>query len=98
MHLSTCHESRDIATVSTLLTLQSVKRGGRAAAGVMATPDHMVVALAGRRVAALTAAASWLSGWQPLNDAVAGQHAAIHRKVPAHHEGSHGGIFLGQDI
>ena len=48
-------------------------------------------------MAALVAALG-LPGRKPLNDAVAGQHAAIDGELPAHHEGSHSSILLSQDI
>lgn len=43
----------------------------------------------GRVAAALSVLAIGLVRWQTLDDAVAGQHAAIHREVPADHEGTH---------
>lgn len=49
-------------------------------------------------MAALLGAASRLSGRKPLNDAIAGQHATVHGEVAAHHEGTHGGVFLGQRV
>lgn len=33
-------------------------------------------------------------GWEALDDAIAGKHASVDGKVPAHHEGSHGGVLL----
>lgn len=56
-----------------------------------------VTAAPGRRVVAPLGTLR-LRDWQALDDAVAGQHAAIHGEVAAHHEGAHGGVLLGQDI
>lgn len=39
-----------------------------------------------------------LIGWKALDDPVARKHATIDRKVPANHEGSHGGILLSEMI
>lgn len=59
----------------------------------------VAVAVIGRMAAALSSGfPSTLISWQALNDAVAGQHAAIDREVPAHHKGTHGGVFLGQIV
>lgn len=76
----------------------SVKGGSGAAAGVVARPTAVTVAaVPGGGVAALVATLG-LGHRQPLNDAVAGQHATIHREVAAHHEGSHGSVLLRQEI
>lgn len=55
-------------------------------------------AVTGRRVPTLLRAASRLSGREPLDDAVAREHAAVDGKVAADHEGAHGGILLGQRV
>lgn len=39
-----------------------------------------------------------LSGGQPLDDPVPGQHPAIDREVAAHHERTHGSVLLRQLI
>lgn len=49
-------------------------------------------------MAAALVASLRFSGWEPLNDSIAGQHASIDGKVPADHKSTHGGILLGQDI
>jgi hypothetical protein len=38
-----------------------------------------------------------LSG-KALNNAVTGQHASIDREVTAHHESTHGGVLLSQNV
>ncbi|KFY10575.1 hypothetical protein V492_04943 [Pseudogymnoascus sp. VKM F-4246] len=43
-------------------------------------------------------ARSPISGRQPLDDTVPGQHPAIDREVAAHHEGTHGRVLLRQLI
>ena len=43
-------------------------------------------------------ARSSLSGGQPLDDPVPGQHPAIDREVAAHHECTHGSVLLRQLI
>lgn len=43
----------------------------------------------GRVATALPVLAIGFVCWQALDDAVAGQHATIHREVPADHEGAH---------
>lgn len=50
----------------------------------------------GRDVTGLPALAARFGGGHALDDAVAGQHAAVDREVATDHEGSHGGILLGQ--
>lgn len=54
------------------------------------------VAVPGRCRAALAAGIS--SGRESLDNAIAGKHAAVDRKVAANHEGAHGGVFLSQQI
>jgi hypothetical protein len=39
-----------------------------------------------------------LTGRKPLNDSVPGEHSTIDREVSAHHESSHGSVFLRQLI
>ena len=46
-------------------------------------------------VAALASAAGVIRR-QTLDNAIASEHAAIDRKVPANHEGTHGCVLLGQ--
>lgn len=47
---------------------------------------------------ALLGMAGGLSGRQPLNNPVAGKHTTIDREVAADHEGTHGGVLLGQRV
>jgi hypothetical protein len=59
----------------------------------------MSVAVTGRDdMARLLAALPGLGGRQALDNAIAGQHAPIYGKVPAHHEGPHGCVLLGQGV
>ena len=46
-------------------------------------------------MAALSSPSAVISG-QPLNNTVAGEHAAVDREVAADHKGTHGCILLGQ--
>lgn len=41
---------------------------------------------------------SVLAGWQALDDPIASQHPTINREVSAHHESTHGSVFLGQVV
>lgn len=75
----------------------SVKRGRGAAARVVPGSSAVTItAAAGRGLTTL--AALGLGGWQPLYNAVAGEHTTIDGEVAADHKGAHGGVFLGQDI
>ena len=51
-----------------------------------------------RRVTALAATTRVRRGGESLDDAVAGEHAAIDGKVPADHKGTHGSVLLRQDV
>ena len=57
-----------------------------------------IAATTRRGVAALAATAGVDGSREPLDDAVAGEHAAVDGEVPADHKGTHGGVFLRQDI
>lgn len=58
------------------------------------------MSMIGRRVVA--AAPPRLAGrvicWQSLDDSITGQHAPVDREVPAHHEGTHRCVLLGQGV
>lgn len=56
-----------------------------------------VIAATGGAVATLPAAAG-IRGRQTLDNAVTGKHATVDGEVAANHEGTHGGIFLSQEI
>lgn len=87
------HRSGAVAAAST-----SLKRIGRAAARVarvVATPS--AVTIAAPPAASVPAAADGLTR-QTLEHTVAGQHAPIDGEVAAHHEGTHGGVLLGQHV
>jgi hypothetical protein len=73
-----------------------VEGSSRAAAGV-ATSTVAVAAISGRHVATLAATSSVIGG-KSLNNAVASEHAAIDGEVSAHHECTHGGVLLSQQI
>lgn len=78
-----------------------VKRGSRAAARVVARSSAsaaVVGAVARGGVAALSSTAALRRGREALDDAVAGQHAAVDGEVLAHHEGAHGGVLLGEYV
>lgn len=51
-----------------------------------------------RGMAALAATVRVGSSRQALHDSVAGKHASVHREISADHKGTHGGVFLGQNI
>lgn len=53
-------------------------------------------AVAIRLLASATAVAGIGRSRETLDNAVAGEHAAVDREVSAHHEGTHGSILLGQ--
>lgn len=57
----------------------------------------VAVGMTGRSMAGLLAL-SRIIGWQALDDTISGKHPPIDGKVPAHHEGPHGSIFLGQGV
>lgn len=86
------------ARKSTLL-----KGRGRTATGMVSgTPAVTAVGVrssaGGVVMASLPVAAARFVGRQSLHDAVSNNHSAVDRKVPADHKGTHGGIFLGEDI
>ena len=56
------------------------------------------VAVAGGHYVARFLALARVIGREPLDDAIAGEHAAIDGEVPAHHERPHGGVLLGQGV
>jgi len=56
----------------------------------------MAVAGCDKLATALARLEARLSRGQPLDNAIAGEHAAIDGKVSAYHEGAHSGVFLCQ--
>jgi hypothetical protein len=85
----------------------SLEGSGRAAARVVAIVSVASMApvapVASRRpVAGLLGAGrrvlASLSGRKALYDPIPGKHPTIDREVPAHHEGPHGCVLLGQVV
>ena len=78
----------------------SVERGRRAAARVMARMVMVAaVPVPGRCTPTrLLVTPASVIGWETLDDSIPGEHAPIDREVPAHHEGSHSSILLGQAV
>lgn len=74
----------------------SLEGGGRAAARVVPGATAGAVAVSGRRMVAALASPAGVICRQALDDAIAGEHAAIDGKVAANHKGTHGCVFLGQ--
>lgn len=72
-----------------------VERGSRAAARMGSGASTTAVCALSRRV---SSAASGVIRRKALDNAVAGEHAAVDGEVAADHEGTHGGILLGQSI
>lgn len=74
----------------------------RTPAAAVVTVRVRRVGVCGRRgrvaAAALPVLAIGLVCRQPLDNAIAGQHATIDAEVPAHHEGTHGRVLACQLI
>lgn len=71
----------------------------------MSTPVAAVAPVAsvaaGRAVVARllgTRVLASINSGKTLHNSIAGEHPTINRKVPAHHEGPHGGVLLGEAI
>lgn len=79
------------------LPTHSIERGGRATARVGARSTAVTITAITGRAPAVLAAARIVSR-ESLHDPVAGEHAAIDRKVPADHKGPHSRILLSQRI
>lgn len=78
---------------------EALVTGSRGAAARVMTRSAAVTALVtGRMLAASALLAIGFVCRKALDDPVPGQHASIHREVPAHHKSAHSRVLLSQEI